>query len=426
MGQATIVNVLRNTVMRNQYRGCYLLSGPYGGGKTSLARIFAMATFCENSDQGEPCGTCQSCSDILNDKSSNYFEMDGAISGKVDEIRRIKEESHYKGFNGRNRIITIDECHMLTLQAQNALLKLFEDGSNFTFILCTTHPQDLLDTIISRSIQLNIRPVSDEDIVERLANVCKLENISYEEKALYRIVAYAGSHIRDSLMAVDKISISGEVTLENVIDILGLADDDLFYKILIGLKRNVPESFSLLRDLFNRISAKDIYDGLIAAALETTKLSRRIPSHDYVNRDLVRKLYDTYGDDCVNIAKFLLRRPITNVSRAHVECDLLLIDKVLQDDIDLWSLVQQGIVKKLPPKPGANLENLTDMTFGSDMERRMMLGHKKIKLEKKGAIVEISPIEEQFVTNEEAYNILLDNGWVPREEIERSSSHQWR
>ncbi|MEA3371737.1 MAG: DNA polymerase III subunit gamma/tau, partial [Campylobacterota bacterium] len=227
IGQDTIAQTLSLALDSNRLSHAYLFSGLRGSGKTSTARIFAKALICEQGMSHEPCGKCSNCVMAIEGRHMDIIEMDGASSRKIDDIRDLVEQTKYKPAIARYKIFIIDEVHMLTKEAFNALLKTLEEPPEYVkFILATTDPLKLPATILSRTQHFRFKSIATNKIVEHLAHILHLEGIEYESDAL-EILARSGSgSLRDTLTLLDQAIIysKNHVDVRTVTDMLGLVD----------------------------------------------------------------------------------------------------------------------------------------------------------------------------------------------------------
>ncbi len=235
IGQEIIAQTLSLALDSNRLSHAYLFSGLRGSGKTSTARIFAKALICEEGMSHHPCGVCSNCTMALEGRHMDIIEMDGASSRKIDDIRDLVEQTKYKPAVARYKIFIIDEVHMLTKEAFNALLKTLEEPPEYVkFILATTDPLKLPATILSRTQHFRFKSIATNKVVDHLAHILQLENITYETDAL-EILARSGSgSLRDTLTLLDQAIIysKNHVNVTTVTDMLGLVDpkfiDELF------------------------------------------------------------------------------------------------------------------------------------------------------------------------------------------------------
>ena len=219
VGQSTIVKTLKNAIIKNRISHAYLFTGPRGTGKTSIAKIFAELVNCENPKNGIQCGDCVSCTQTINKKNTDIIEIDAASNNGVDEIREIRNKVSLVPSYGRYKIYIIDEVHMLTQGAFNALLKTLEEPPHHAiFILATTEPHKIPLTILSRCQRYDFGRISNEDIVKRLNDISKLEKIDIEEEALHEIAVLSDGGLRDSIGMLDQsISYSeGKIKLDDI------------------------------------------------------------------------------------------------------------------------------------------------------------------------------------------------------------------
>ena len=238
IGQETISQTLSLALDSNRLSHAYLFSGLRGSGKTSTARIFAKALICEQGITHQPCGVCQNCTMAIENRHMDIVEMDGASSRKIDDIRDLIEQTKYKPASARFKIFIIDEVHMLTKEAFNALLKTLEEPPSYVkFILATTDPLKLPATILSRTQHFRFKSIATNKIVDHLAHILNLENIAYEHDAL-EILARSGSgSLRDTLTLLDQAIIysKNHVDVATVTDMLGLVDPHFISEIFAAI-----------------------------------------------------------------------------------------------------------------------------------------------------------------------------------------------
>lgn len=235
-GQEHIVTTLQNQMKADRIGHAYLFCGTRGTGKTTVAKIFAKAVNCEHPVNGSPCGTCPVCQGISAGTSMNVIEIDAASNNGVDNIRQIREEVAYRPTEGKYKVYIIDEVHMLSTGAFNALLKTLEEPPAYViFILATTEAHKIPITILSRCQRYDFHRISIDTIAERLAELMKEEQVEVEERAL-RYVAKAGDgSMRDALSLLDQciaFHLGETLTYENVLEVLGAVDTEVFSALL--------------------------------------------------------------------------------------------------------------------------------------------------------------------------------------------------
>jgi DNA polymerase-3 subunit gamma/tau len=237
IGQEPIARILKNSISQNKIAHAYIFSGPRGVGKTSTARIFAKALNCEKGPTEIPCGTCTSCMSITDGSSVDVLEIDGASNNSVDDIRDLREGVKYMPLGGRYKIYIIDESHMLSVSAFNALLKTLEEPPpHAIFVLATTAPKKIPATIFSRCQHLPFRRISTQRIKERLKHIVSSEGIRINDSALEMVARAADGSMRDSLTILDQVtSFSSDITESEVKDLLGIADIGMLSDMAIAL-----------------------------------------------------------------------------------------------------------------------------------------------------------------------------------------------
>lgn len=252
IGQSAAVSVLTNSIAKNRVGHAYLFSGSRGCGKTSAARIFAKALNCTDPQGFEPCGKCRNCLDITAGESMDVIEIDGASNNGVDNIRGLKENVTLAPFSSRYKIYIIDEVHMLSQGAFNALLKTLEEPPDHViFIMATTEPHKVPVTIRSRCQHIPFHSITPDDIFARLEYVCQNEGITFEAEALREISRQADGALRDALSLLEQVSASGDVTLANTESVFGAGSRPAFERFITGLRENPEEAYAGLRNIFS-------------------------------------------------------------------------------------------------------------------------------------------------------------------------------
>ena len=239
IGQDTISTTLSLALDTNRLSHAYLFSGLRGSGKTSTARIMAKALVCENAPSSKPCEVCQNCASANENRHLDIIEMDAASNRGIDDIKELIEHTKYKPTSAKFKVFIIDEVHMLTTQAFNALLKTLEEPPDFVkFILATTDPLKLPATILSRTQHFRFKRISDSNIIHHLSHILNIENIQFEKQALEILTRAGQGSLRDTLTLLDQAIIYSKsiITTNTVTDMLGMIDpsfmDNLFDVIL--------------------------------------------------------------------------------------------------------------------------------------------------------------------------------------------------
>jgi len=225
VGQEHVVRTLRHALESGRVANAYLFIGPRGIGKTTLSRIFAKALNCTSPNGVEPCGKCTNCEEIAAGRSLDVMELDAASHNKVEDVKPIVEQCAFKPASSKYKIYIIDECHMLSNAAWNALLKTLEEPpAHVRFIFATTEGDKVLPTIVSRCQRFDLRRIQTHDIVARLKYICEKEGIAAEEDALLAIARGAEGGMRDALSSLDQLIAfkDGKVTEEDALGVFGL------------------------------------------------------------------------------------------------------------------------------------------------------------------------------------------------------------
>ena len=242
VGQEHITATLKNAVHSGRIAQCYLFCGPRGVGKTTTARILAKVLNCADRRDGNPCEECDSCKSIAAATSMNVLEIDGASNNSVDDIRELREVVRYAATEGVYKIYIIDEVHMLSTAAFNALLKTLEEPpEHVVFIFATTEVQSVPDTILSRCQRFNFRRISTGQIAAHLGTIAQAEGIAVEEGALHMLASRADGALRDAESLLDQVvSLGAEVSQQAVVQVLGLVDRGLYFELLDAMREAAP------------------------------------------------------------------------------------------------------------------------------------------------------------------------------------------
>lgn len=264
VGQDRITRTLKNQIMSGRVGHAYLFNGGRGTGKTTSAKILARAVNCLNPQDGEPCNECEICKEILDGSLTDVVEMDAASNNSVEDIRSIRDEVNFLPTKAKYRVYIIDEVHMLSVGAFNALLKTLEEPpAHVKFILATTEPQKLPTTILSRCQRFDFKKISEEDIIKRLRVICKDAEIEIDEDALKLISVLAEGAMRDAISILERCyqESSEKVTSQIVKELVGIPSLVIINKITSGIINNDEiTSLDAIDDVLK--DGKDLYNFL--------------------------------------------------------------------------------------------------------------------------------------------------------------------
>lgn len=303
LGQEAVVRILKNQVTAGEVSHAYLFCGTRGTGKTTIARLLAKAVNCTG--EGErPCGHCDNCRAIAAGSFIDLIEIDAASNNGVDNIRELRESVNYPPAVGRRKVYIMDEVHMLSSGAYNALLKTLEEPpENVMFILCTTEPEKLPATVLSRCVRMDFRRVSEEDIKGRLSRICQDRGLAVEESGLALIAAAADGSVRDGLSILEQCisGRQGTVGREDVLDAIGTVGEEDFLALTEAVaQRRVADGLLLIEEMLQKgRDARQILQGWMA---------------HYRNLLLVK-----YLEDPANAMSMSLE----NLERVHAQADLM-------------------------------------------------------------------------------------------------------
>lgn len=369
VGQDHITRTLRNQVISNRVGHAYLFNGGRGTGKTTSAKILARVVNCLNPQDGEPCNKCEICKEILEGSLTDVVEMDAASNNSVEDIRSIRDEVNFLPTKAKYRVYIIDEVHMLSTGAFNALLKTLEEPpEHVKFILATTEPQKLPTTILSRCQRFDFKKIADDDIIKRLKIICKETNIKIDDDALRIIAILSEGHMRDAISILERCSQENadNIKVEAVKELVGIPKLEYISRLAKAIiKKDTVNALSVIDDVIN--DGKDLYNYL----WEVVKYFKDILVYKATNN---LKLYSE--DELQEI------KELSSISQEKELLNIIYGLSDLENELK-WSsqktiMFQTGIIK------ACRENNVSDETTGnilevSSVERRLTELESKIE-----------------------------------------------
>lgn len=382
IGQDYIVKTLINAIKHKKIAHAYLFAGPRGTGKTSVAKLFAKAINCENFTD-EPCDECASCVAYKDNNHPDIIELDAASNNSVDDIREIIEQVPYAPMIGKYKVYIIDEVHMLTQQAFNALLKTLEEPpAHVVFILATTDPQKIIPTVLSRCQRYNFSKISNFSMKKRMIEILKKENISYEDEALDEVAILAEGGMRDALSILEQILSYNPngVYLNDVSKIFGLSTSEEKVNLLLNAHSDIKKAITLLREMYN-------------AGIDTKRLT--IDLLEIIKETLI---YSDDGDSSLlnKLDASKARNILDNIDTRNLLEDITYLDNVLsktKGNQNFLSYLELALVKM-----NQNLSIVTNTTskVETKKEEPKVL---KVKVEAKPIEIKKETIVETVIEN---------------------------
>lgn len=355
VGQEHVVRTLKNEIVSGNIAHAYMFSGTRGTGKTTAAKIFARAVNCLNPKDGEPCNECESCRAIMNDSTVDIFEIDAASNNSVDDVREIRESVKYTPTNSKYKVYIIDEAHMLSKGASNALLKTIEEPPEYVvFIFATTEPNKMIPTVLSRCQRFDFKRITIDEMKERMRYICSKEGVEVEEDALSVIARNSQGALRDALSILDRCILFGENHLkyDDVVEILGIV--------------NVDEIFGLADDIINHnvSSALQKINNFIASGKDIEILSSELIEH--MRSLMICLAANESAKDIISVSDeefSKMKKSIENTDMDNIIRIINILSEVqnnLKYATDKRTIFEVGIIKAIKPVYDTDKEALEE------------------------------------------------------------------
>ena len=353
IGQKHVVKTLKNAIIENKTSHAYIFSGLRGIGKTTIARILAKAVNCENPIDGEPCNTCKNCLSIINDETTDIIELDAASNNGVDEMRDILEKVNFLPSILRKKVYIIDEAHMLSTAAFNALLKTLEEPPAYViFVLATTEPHKIPATILSRCQRFDFKQFTLNELKEELSFVCNKENINIIEDALYAIAEASDGGMRDALSILDQANVyaTDEITIDDVDSVTGRISNYKLIELLKSLKeKDSSKSIYIINELINMGKETNrLVSGIIQFCRDILLYKSGIESsikYIYNNEDFINLSNSLTTNELFYYIDILVdvqnKIRFTNSQKIYLEVGIIKIVNTIDENLDILEKIHK-------------------------------------------------------------------------------------
>lgn len=400
-GQEHIVTTLRNQIIHNRIGHAYLFCGTRGTGKTTIAKLFAKAVNCEHPVEGSPCGECPMCKSIASQSSLNVIEIDAASNNGVDNIREIRDEVNYSPTEGKYKVYIIDEVHMLSMGAFNALLKTLEEPPSYViFILATTEAHKIPITILSRCQRYDFRRITIDTISNRLQELMEKENIEVEEKALRYIAKAADGSLRDALSLLDQciaFHLGQTLTYDMVLNVLGVVD---------------VEQFQALVEAMEERNTKKVLDEIDAIVWQGKELGQFVLDFTWYLRNLLMLKVTDGKEELLDVSKEK-QDYMLEMSKKLSEETLMRYIRILSElsndmrySVNKRVLLEVAMIKMCTPKMEQDVSSILQRL--TDLERQI----EQVQSEPRVVVKEETPrqnLKTEGLTEEEIKEELIKN-----------------
>ncbi|WP_297816527.1 DNA polymerase III subunit gamma/tau [uncultured Lactobacillus sp.] len=425
VGQEAITDTLKNAIKRQKISHAFLFAGPRGTGKTSCAKIFAKALNCTNLQDGEPCNECENCKAADQGSMNDIIEIDAASNNGVDEIREIRDKVKYAPTQGKYKVYIIDEVHMLSMGAFNALLKTLEEPpEHVVFILATTELQKVPATIISRTQRYNFKRIDQQDLVKRMSYILEQEKVDFEPKALNIIAQVADGGMRDALSILDQILSYDQdsIRYEDALKITGFADQEKIENLLLALTdQKTDQALEIVKQLLdNGASTKNILDEIIALSVKVMLTLKGNEDQTFFIEDYQEKIKTVASErffKIVDLANQALN-DLRYTNQQQIPLDVFIVkasqdmvssisDKqVVQSPSEVASLKKQLLELKQQVdsllKTSQNSKLSTNSNFSGKIQDSFKPSNKKVTEPTSAPVQEQKPVKKKLNTNTKA------------------------
>ena len=300
-----------------------MFSGPAGTGKTTLGRIFAMAMLCDSPVDGNPCCVCESCKLFLSEQHFGYQELDAASVGGKEDMVKLRDDAAFSAVS-KKKIILLDECHDISSQGQDALLKQTEQcPEHLVYIFCTTEPEKMKNTLRERCMKFQTTAIDSALVVSRLKKICEQENISYDDTALALIADKSGGHARDAVNTLEQVMYLGQVNMENMNTAIKNSEEDIF-TIVANLGKDLGLALAAYQKVSSCLSPFDLYSQIINLVNDSCKFLYGYTGFIPQRLQLIAQLSEIHGQSLLEFLNYLVTRD-KFVDRIGLQSDIIVL-----------------------------------------------------------------------------------------------------